>query len=158
MFSLSPLPPSLSVKNSFSQMCRPRAPFFLASPLDLLKSYPFEGDRGPFKNQVKGFPGSSVIKNPPVNAGDADSIPGQEDRLEKEMATYSNILAIFLPGRLPCKKPGSRLGVLGVTKSRTTERLNMHKYGNQPKCPLMEEWIKKPSIHKQWNTSCSIPQ
>ena len=28
------------------------------------------------KNEVTGFPGGSVVKNPPVNAGDMGSIPG----------------------------------------------------------------------------------
>ena len=43
-----------------------------------------------------GFPGGSVVKNQPVNAGDAgfvDSIPGWEDSLEEEMATHSSIHA-----------------------------------------------------------------
>ena len=40
-----------------------------------------------------GFPGGSAVKNPPMNAGDLDLIPGWEDPLEKEMATHSNILA-----------------------------------------------------------------
>ena len=31
------------------------------------------------------------------NAGDASSIPGQKDLLEKEMATHSNILAWEIP-------------------------------------------------------------
>ena len=47
-----------------------------------------------------GFPGSSVVKNPPVNAedaGDMGSIPGQEDPPEKQMATYSSILAWRIP-------------------------------------------------------------
>ena len=34
------------------------------------------------------FPGGSAIKNPPANAGDVGSIPGQEDPLEKEMASH----------------------------------------------------------------------
>ena len=38
-----------------------------------------------------GFPGGSVVKNLPANAGDAGLIPGQEDSLEKEMATQSSI-------------------------------------------------------------------
>jgi len=41
-----------------------------------------------------------VIKNLPANAGDTggvDSIPGQEDPLEKEMATHSSILAWEIP-------------------------------------------------------------
>ena len=41
----------------------------------------------------KGFPGGSAIKNLPANAGEADSIPGQKDALEKEMETHSSILA-----------------------------------------------------------------
>ena len=38
------------------------------------------------------FPDGSVVKNPPANTRDADSIPGWEDPLEEEMATHSNIL------------------------------------------------------------------
>ena len=47
-----------------------------------------------------GFPGDSVVKNPPANAGaagEAGSIPGSEDPLEKEMATHSSILAWETP-------------------------------------------------------------
>ena len=36
--------------------------------------------------------GGLVVKNPPTNAGDADSILGWEDSLEKKMATQSSIL------------------------------------------------------------------
>ena len=51
-----------------------------------------------------GFPGDSVVKNPPANAGDAGSIPG-EDPLEEDMATHSSVLAWRIlwteePGRL----------------------------------------------------------
>jgi len=38
------------------------------------------------------FPGGSEVKNPPANAGDTGSILGQEDPLEKRMATHSSIL------------------------------------------------------------------
>ena len=41
-----------------------------------------------------------LVKNPPANAADIrDTVPslGQEDPLEKEMATYSNILAWKIP-------------------------------------------------------------
>ena len=54
----------------------------------------------PFKTRlqsVHSFPGGSVVKNPPANAGDLGSIPGVEDPLEKEMATYSSILAWRIP-------------------------------------------------------------
>ena len=40
-----------------------------------------------------GFPGSSVVKNPPANAGDANLIPGLGGPLKEEMATHFNILA-----------------------------------------------------------------
>ena len=54
-----------------------------------------------FNPYLKGFPGGSVIKNLPANAGesrDMGSIPGQEDPLEEEMATHSSILAWKFPG------------------------------------------------------------
>ena len=40
-----------------------------------------------------GLPSGSVVKNLSANAGDMSSIPGQEDPLEKEMATHYSILA-----------------------------------------------------------------
>ena len=45
----------------------------------------------------KGFPGGSIVKNPPPNAGGMDLIPGWRRSLEKEMATHSNILAGEIP-------------------------------------------------------------
>ena len=62
-----------------------------------------------------GFPGGSVVKNSPVSAGDAGLIPGQEDTLEKEIATHSSILAREIPWT---EKPG-RLQSMGSQKSRT---------------------------------------
>ena len=47
-----------------------------------------------------GFPGVSVVKNPPANAGnvrDMGSFLGQEDPLEEEIATHSRILAWTVP-------------------------------------------------------------
>ena len=46
------------------------------------------------------FPGGSVIKKKkksPVSTGDVGLIPELEDLLEKEMATYSHILAWKIP-------------------------------------------------------------
>ena len=46
------------------------------------------------------FPGGSVVKNLPANAGDTrevGSIPDQEDPLEWKMATHSSILACRVP-------------------------------------------------------------
>ena len=109
MFSLSPLPPSLSVKNFFTQMCRPRAPFFLASPLDLLESYPFEGDRRRFKSQVKGFPGSSVIKNPRVNSETCIPSLVQEDPLASEQLSPcpETTESVLLSPRTSATEPSS---------------------------------------------------
>ena len=42
-----------------------------------------------FTSRYLGFPGGSVVKNPPANAG--------KDPLEKEMATHSSILACRIP-------------------------------------------------------------
>ena len=47
-----------------------------------------------------GFPNGSEGKESSCNAGDtgdSGSIPGQEDSLEKEMATHSIILALRIP-------------------------------------------------------------
>ena len=38
------------------------------------------GFRG-IKEMVRDFPGGPVVKNPPSNAGDADSIPGQGTKI-----------------------------------------------------------------------------
>ena len=65
------------------------------------------------------FPGGSVAKNPPADAGDMGLILGGEDPLEEEMATHSSILAWKFP-----EEPGRLCAVHGVEKSRT--RLNVH--------------------------------
>ena len=45
-----------------------------------------------------GFPGDSVVKNPPDNAGDVSSIQGVwKDPLAKEMAMHSSILIWEIP-------------------------------------------------------------
>ena len=44
-----------------------------------------------------GFPGGSVVKNPPGKQEMRVRSLGQKDPLEKEMATHSNILAWEIP-------------------------------------------------------------
>ena len=44
-----------------------------------------------------GFPGGSVVKNPPAMQEMWVQSLGQEDPLEKEMATHSSILAWEIP-------------------------------------------------------------
>ena len=48
-------------------------------------------------NFLVGFPGGSVVKNAAASAGEAGSSLGQEDPLEKEVATHSSILAWEIP-------------------------------------------------------------
>ena len=45
----------------------------------------------------RGFPGGSVVKNLPANAGDMGLVPGSGRSLEKKMATPSNILSWEIP-------------------------------------------------------------
>ena len=44
-----------------------------------------------------GFPGGSVIKNPPAMQEKQVQSLGQEDPLKKEMATHSSVLAWRIP-------------------------------------------------------------
>ena len=44
-----------------------------------------------------GFPGESVLKNPPASAGDMGSILGQEGPLERETAGHRSALAWEIP-------------------------------------------------------------
>ena len=74
-----------------------------------------------------GFPGSSVVKTPPANAGDINSIPGMGRFPEEE---NSNVPAVFLPGKLHGQK-SLAVGVgewgyspSGCKKSDTTQGLN----------------------------------
>ena len=55
--------------------------------------------------QNQGFPGGSLVKNLPTNAGavSAGPTPESEDPLEWEMATHSSVLA----GITPCSLAGS---------------------------------------------------
>ena len=63
-----------------------------------------------FHPKTWGFPGDSVIKNLPANAGDASL----KDSLEEEMATYSSILAWKILWR---EEPG-KLQSMGLQRVR----------------------------------------
>ena len=67
-----------------------------------------------------GFPGGRVVKNLPANAadgGDAGSSLGQEDPLEKEMATHSSILTRIIYAQRSLAGYGPR----GHKEADTTE-------------------------------------
>ena len=55
-----------------------------------------------------------MVKNLPASAGDTNRSQGQEDPLEKEMATHSDILAWEISG---AKEPGG-LQFMGSQKCR----------------------------------------
>ena len=62
-----------------------------------------------------------MIKNlPSVQETRVQSL-GQEDPLEKEMATHSSLLA----WRIPCTQEPGRLQSMGLQESGTTERLTL---------------------------------
>ena len=61
-----------------------------------------------------GFPGGSVVKNPPANAGDLGLIPGWGRSLEKEMTPHSSILVWEIQWT---EEPG-RLQSVGLQKSQ----------------------------------------
>ena len=68
-----------------------------------------------------GFPGGSVVKDPPVNAGATEmqvGSLGREDPLQQEMATHLSILAC----RIPVGRGASRATVCGVAESDMTEQ------------------------------------
>ena len=46
---------------------------------------------------MKGFPGGSVVNNPPANAWDMVQSLDWEDPMEKEMATHFSIFASEIP-------------------------------------------------------------
>ena len=60
----------------------------------------------------EGFPGGSEVKASSSNAGDPDSIPESGNPLEKEMVTYSSILA----WRIQWTEKSGRLESVGSQK------------------------------------------
>ena len=64
-----------------------------------------------------GFPGGSVVKNPPAMQETRIQSLDREDPLEKEMAAHSSILAQRIPWT---KKPGG-LQSMGCEESDMTE-------------------------------------
>ena len=80
---------------------------------------------------VWGFPGSSAVKNLPVNAGDVGLIPELGRFLEKETATHSSIIA----WEIPWTEGSWRAKNLWVAKeSDTTQWLNNN---NRVMCPFL---------------------
>ena len=66
-----------------------------------------------------GFPDGSVVKKTPANAGNVVQNVGQEDPLEKKMATHSSILAWEIPRT---EEPGG-LHCMGSQELDMTEKI-----------------------------------
>ena len=62
----------------------------------------------------KGFPGGSVVRNPPANAEDACLIPGSGRSPEKEMAAHYSILA----WKTPLTEEPGKLQSMGSQKNQ----------------------------------------
>ena len=69
-----------------------------------------------------GFPGGSVVKNPPANAGDRGLIPGSGRSLGEGSG---NPLQYSCLGN-PMDRGAWRAAVHGVTESDMTDLLSMH--------------------------------
>ena len=92
---------------------------------------------------MKGFPGSSVVKNLLANAedtGEAGSTPEMEDPLEEGMATHSSILAWESHGQRSLVgysiQGGKELDTTEATEHAScTEKMNnILTYQNNPQC------------------------
>ena len=73
--------------------------------------------------QERGFPGGSDGKEPACNAGDRCSILGQEDPLEKRMATTP----VFLPGEFHGQRSLVGYSPWGHKESDTKKKKNRGK-------------------------------
>ena len=71
---------------------------------------------------MRGFPGSSVVKNLPAMEEIWVQSLGQEDPLEEEMVTHSSILT----WEIPRTTVSGGLSLWGLKESDTTWRLNTH--------------------------------
>ena len=80
---------------------RSKAKFFLSSSLKIVLLSPLHSNLTLVGGRI--FPGDSVVKNPPAKQETWVKSLGQEDPLEKVMATHSSILAWEIPWT---KEPG----------------------------------------------------
>ena len=84
--------------------------------ISFFKNYIFDCAGSSLLYAGKGFPGGSDGKESTCKVGDPSSNLGQEDPLEKGMATHSNILAWRIPWT---EEPEELHTVHGVAKSWT---------------------------------------
>ena len=83
------------------------------------------GQKAIFKDRwIQGFPGNSVVKNLPAIQETKVQSLGQEDPLEKEMATHSSIL----PWEIPWTEEAGRLQSMGSQRVVYNLENNAHTY------------------------------
>ena len=99
-----------------------------------------------------GFPGGSVVKNPPPNAGNLASIPGSGSPLEEEMATHSSFLAWKMPWT---EEPGG-CSPWGHKELHRTEWAHARPRGLQDLRSLTRDWTRAPAVRvpslNHWTT------
>ena len=74
----------------------------------------------------RGFPGSSVVKNPPAMQEPQETYAqslSQEDHLEEERATHSSILAWRIPWR---EEPGGLQSMGSQSQTRLSKYTHIH--------------------------------
>ena len=93
-----------------------------------------------------GFPGGSLVKNPPANAGDTVWSLCWEDPLEKKMATHSGTLAWEIPWT---EEPG---GLQSMGSQRFGHDCNNWAWSKSYRCAsLMAQMVKNlPAIREMW--------
>ena len=72
-------------------------------------------------NNWKGFPGGSVVKNYPANAGDMGSVSESERSPGKEKGNFT---PVFLPGKSHGQRSLAGFSLWGHKESDTTEQQN----------------------------------
>ena len=102
-----------------------------------------------------GFPIGSEGKNPPAMQETLIQSPDQEDSLEKEMATHSNILA----WRIPWTEEPGRLQSMGSPRVRHDSDFHFlfffpdfHFLLHSSKLPLVVQLIKNPPAMQETPT------
>ena len=98
-----------------------------------------------------GFPGGSVVKNSPAKQETWVRSLGQEDPLEREMATHSR----FLPGKSHGQRNLAGCSPWGCKESDTTERLSSSSSMICAKAP--ETWRTTSSMDICTGTKEGLP-
>ena len=110
-----------------------------------------------------GFPGGSVVKNPPMKQETRVRSLGHEDPLEEEMTTHSSILT----WEIPWTEELGRLQSMGLQRIRYdfTTQQQQRKIVHEPmgllcwfdKIPWFSNGlILAMEIHSVWNTPCQM--